>query len=365
MSKKYTKTDHKGLTEMFGKFADEMVDDTNPTINAKSDSKRPKSPKVKKVVKKDDMSSYNALELYNLKKINQPKLLDPFLQNIGLASLVGESDSGKSTFLRQLCLSIVLKDEKFLNYTINSKHNKVIYVSTEDNVENISFLLRKQIEILHPKIENDKLSLLENLEFIFETENLFKSLEKRLKDNPVDLIVLDAFTDIFTKEINSNTQVRTFLNKYDQLAKKNNCLILFLHHTGKRTQKREVTKDNVIGSQGFEAKMRVVLELRNNNSSNRKDLWVLKSNFLSKVYKNKSFTLDFSTNFIFTNTGLRGSKQSKAKSDNIEFKKKIISLHKEGHSSRKIEELLKDTDFKTSKSVASKIIKEYKEIGGD
>ena len=27
--------------------------------------------------------------------------------------------------------------------------------------------------------------------------------------------------------------------------------------------------------------------------------------------------------------------------------------------------LLKDTDFKTSKSVASKIIKEHKEIGGD
>lgn len=354
MSKKHLKTDH----EQLDKEIKEVFGDDVFKIESKNNRKAVKKKKV-------NSTSYSALELYKLKKTNQPKLLEPFLQNVGLASLVGESDSGKSTFLRQLCISIALKEKTFLNYSITPKHHKAIYVSTEDNVENISFLLRKQIELLHPKIEDSKLVLLDNLEYLFETDNLYTSLENKLKNNPVDLIVLDAFTDIFTKEINSNTQVRAFLNKYDQLAKKNNCLIILLHHTGKRTQKREVSKDNIIGSQGFEAKMRVVLELRNNNSSNRKDLWVLKSNFLSNSFKNKSFILDFTKNFIFTNTGLRGSKQTKAKSDNIEFKNKIISLHKKGHSSRKIEELLKNTEFKTSKSVASKIIKEYKETGGD
>ncbi|HEY9170301.1 MAG TPA: hypothetical protein VIN72_12485 [Lutibacter sp.] len=54
-----------------------------------------------------DKSVYNALELYKLKILSVPKLLNPFLQQVGLASLVGTSDSGKSTFLRQLAICIV------------------------------------------------------------------------------------------------------------------------------------------------------------------------------------------------------------------------------------------------------------------
>lgn len=46
-------------------------------------------------------STFNALELYNLEIDTVPKLLDPFFQKVGLAALVGTSDSGKSTFLRQ------------------------------------------------------------------------------------------------------------------------------------------------------------------------------------------------------------------------------------------------------------------------
>ena len=320
----------------FTKFNFNKIENTPSKKQVKQIDKKSKTQIIEK-------SNYNALELYNFKTIKVPKLLDPFLQRVGLASLVGTSDSGKSTFLRQLGLSIVLDLKEFIGFPLDSKHKKVIYVSTEDDSISVSYSLRKQISLLEKENKFEDLNNLKNLDFIFDTDNLLKNLSKKLEENPVDLIIIDAFTDVFSKEINANTQVRHFLNDYDKLAKKHECLILFLHHTGKRSTQIAPTKDSIIGSQGFEAKMRVVLELRPNFSNDlQKDLWVLKSNFLEAKYKRNSYTLEFSKDLTFSNTGIRGSRQVMAKSNNTLLVKKIMELKKQGLSSRKIEEQLKD-----------------------
>ncbi|WP_028890809.1 AAA family ATPase [Tenacibaculum sp. 47A_GOM-205m] len=305
----------------------------------------------------NDKAIFSALDLFNLNIKKVPKLVEPFFQKTGLASLVGTSDTGKSTFLRQLALSIALKKDDFLGFKIKAQHNKVIYVSTEDSPFSVSSSIRKQVKNICNK--EDDISLIQNLKFIFDSENLYKSLEDSLSETPVDLIIIDAFTDVFTGEINANTQVRKFLNKYDTLAKKNDCLIVFLHHTGKKTQYNKPSKDSIIGSQAFEAKMRAVIEIRNNlKIKNQKELWVLKANFLEKKEKVKSHVLNFDDNLVFSNTGQR-SYISENKSNNNKIKNKIIELREKGYSFRKIENELKDTEFQISKSVAQKIYKEY------
>ncbi|WP_159950915.1 AAA family ATPase [Polaribacter septentrionalilitoris] len=310
----------------------------------------------------DDKDLYNAFELFNLNIKEVPKLVEPFFQQVGLASLVGTSDAGKSTFLRQLALSIVLQKENFLDFKLNITHGKVIYVSTEDGVHSIGNSIKKQIASI--KKDKEELSLLKNLKFIFDTDKLYLKLTKLLSKEPADLIVIDAFTDVFTKELNSNTQVRSFLNHYDNLAKKNNCLIIFLHHTGKRTQHNSPTKDSILGSQGFEAKMRSVVELKpNKKNSQQKDLWILKSNFLEASEKKKSYLLNFSSDMVFSNSGNRGSTSIKAKSNNIELLNKVLELHKQGKSYRKIEEELKGTKLEVSKSVANELVKQHKKGG--
>lgn len=302
---------------------------------------------------------YNALELFNLKTLNIPKLLNPFLIKSGIASLVGTSDAGKSTFLRQLSLSIVLKRKEFLGFPLNCKHNKVIYVTTEDDYNSVSFSLRKQIKELQKHSTDLELDDLKNLEFIFDSDDLLKTLKVKLDKTPVDLVIIDAFTDVFSKELNANTQVRKFLNSYSSLANKHNCLILFLHHIGKRTQTTKTpSKDNIIGSQGYEAKMRVVLELRPNiHKPNLIDLWVLKSNFLEAKYKQKSYVLELNENMFFKNTGIRNSKSSSSKLNNPEIIKRVLDLSKKGLSTRKIESELENTELAISKSAASVIIK--------
>jgi RecA-family ATPase len=306
----------------------------------------------------NDYTFSSALELYNQNTEVIPKLLDPFFQKVGLASLVGTSDSGKSTFLRQLSLSIALNIENFLGFPLNSTTNKVIYVSTEDDPSAISFSIRKQVDYLLKADKDLDKELLNNLEFIFETENLLKKLTNRLKKAPVDLIVIDAFTDVFTKELNANTQVRQFLNGYDKLAKKHNCLILFLHHIGKNTLRATPSKDSIIGSQAFEAKMRVVVELRpNQHKQNLKDLWVLKANFLDSSHKTKSYTLEVNESMVFSSTGERSGKGPSFKSNNPQMMDRVLELHAQGLSLRKIEDALKDTEFKTSKSAIGEMIK--------
>ena len=300
----------------------------------------------------------SAFDLYDLETEAIPKLLHPFLQKVGLASLVGTSDSGKSTFLRQLSLAIVLKQDTFLGFKLDGTTHKVVYVSTEDDANAVSYAIRKQVNQFYYENEDLDKSLLKNLEFLFETENLLSNLKYKLDNDPVDLIVIDAFTDVFTKELNSNIQVRQFLNEFDKLAKSYGCLILFLPHIGKSTMRSAPSKDSIIGSQAFEAKMRVVLEIRPHKyNTNFKDLWVLKANFLDAKLKSKSSVLVMDENLIFNNTGEKSDKNQIAKTNNPLLTNKVLSLSKEGHSVRKIEEMLKDTELKISKSAVAEIVK--------
>ena len=312
-----------------------------------------------------DKSKFNAFELFHSDIEEIPKLLDPFLQTVGLASLVGTSDCGKSTFLRQLSLSIVLNLNSFIGFKLNCKYNKVIYVSTEDDPISLASSVKKQINHLQKKHQLDNLDGLKNLEVIFDSTGLYLQLTEMLEKAKYDLVIIDAFTDVFKNEINSNTHVRTFLSAYDKLAKKHNCLILFLHHISKGKDRTKPSKDSVIGSQGFEAKMRILFELRPDlNNKKQVNLWVLKANFLDSKFKSKGHNLNFNSELIFENTGeLRykeGNKTSIAKIDNKELHNKILELDKKGLSYRKIEEELKDTKFKVSKSVIGEIIKKNK-----
>ena len=243
-----------------------------------------------------------------------PCLVEPILQKIGLACIAGASDTGKSAFLRQLCCSVVSGADCFLNFRIKAEHHSAIYVSTEDDETSMRFLLKKQNKDW--QIEEEQFS---NLRFLFDTSNLMDDLDSMLTESPADLVCIDAFTDIYSGDMNKSNQVRSFLNDFAQLAQRHNCLVIFLHHCGKRTEEEKTpSKHNLLGSQAFEAKMRLVLELRSDyNDINIKHLCVVKGNYLPGEYKSDSYDLLFSDNMTFIDTQNRTPFESliKAPSD--------------------------------------------------
>ena len=323
-------------------------------------------------IKTFDNAKYSGLKLFKFDHEELPKLIEPIFPKVGIVSLVGSSDTGKSTFLRQLALSVALGFGDFIGYTISASNRNVIYISTEDDPASTSISLKKQIKGLYGGNQVSESSL-NHLKFIFDfnlnednDENLFNILENDLAETKVDLIIVDAFTDIFSGDINSSTKVREFLNYFSKLAKDNNCLILFLHHTGKRTDKYTASKDNVLGSQAFEAKMRVLIELKQYpNEDSKRTLTITKGNYISSQIKKQSKVLRFDEDkLLFFNEGqiLTSSIATLGKtySKKEEILPIIKKLHSEKKSLREIESILKSKGHSIGKSTVSNYINEIK-----
>lgn len=268
-------------------------------------------------------------------------LIEPILPRVGIAALIGSSDSGKSSFLRTLAMHCVAGEELFLGFRVAPKHHKVVYVSTEDEENSVSVLVKRQAQEL-----GYSPSRLEGLKFLFETEDLFERLESIVTAEPCDMVIIDAFSDLYTGGMNDNNQVRNFLNKFRDFATQHSLLVLFLHHTGKRTESYAPSKHNAIGSQGFEAKMRFVAELRRDPDPDRatvRHLCIVKGNYLPPEFKRSSFELNFTQGLNFTLTGNRvnfenlreRTEEELRANDNIETLRRLKS---EGLNLRQISE---------------------------
>ena len=244
-------------------------------------------------------------------------LVDPFLPKTGLAALAGQSDIGKSMLLRQLAFECLIS-KSFLGFPINSTHKSSIFVSSEDDTNATAYLLKKQL--------NNLKADLQGLRFIFETYELIETLNKSLTAQPADLIIIDCFQDVYGSDLKDTQKIRSFLHQYQQLAEKHRCLILFLHHTGKRTEAFEPSKNNLLSGQGFEAKMRLVMELRADQSNpNYRHLCIVKGNYLPVRYKKESFVLQFNEEtFTFANTGERTPFELLAKQNEDPSKAKYL-----------------------------------------
>ena len=256
---------------------------------------------VPELVNEDyDIPNVNGMDLLGDGVQEIPKLIDPIFHRVGLGALIGSSDTGKSSLLRELCVCVVTGKD-FLGWKVEPIYKRAYYVSTEDDKMAISYLLKKQNQDYGLKPKD-----LENLVYIFETDNLLQRLEKELKEKPADLVVIDAFADVFTGQLYETNRVRAFLNDFSQLAQKYGCLVIFLHHTNKRSDNLEPSKHNALGSQGFEAKMRLMIELKSDTQSvNQKHFCIVKGNYLSHQFKTHSFNLQFTDNLTFKNLNTR------------------------------------------------------------
>lgn len=327
-------------------FHEQEIDSNKSTaeISNKTSSKRidPELAEIMKFI-------VPASRILKEKKPNIPYLVDTLFQQTGVVSIVGSSDTGKSSFLRQLATSIVHGDTDFLGFKINAKHKRVIYVSTEDDGINMAHLLALQ------NVNNIPAETYHGLGFIFDSDDHLKKIERTLKKFPADCVIIDAFADLFEGDMNQTNKVRSYLNKFAVLSVKYKCLFIFLHHTGKRTEYLEPSKNNTIGSQGFESKMRLMIELRKDFSDPTiRHMCIVKGNYLPEEFKDSSYVLKFE-NMRFSNQNRRVPFDQLGKPDakpNIQ-KEKAIEYKMQGNSINKIVELLIADGFNAKRSTVA------------
>ena len=297
----------------------------------------------------------------------QPVLVEPLFPQCGLGAVIGSSDCGKSTLLRQLA-ACVAGGRDFLLWKTFPVHKRVLYVSTEDDSGAMSELLKRQNKAWQLSKEEA-----ERVEFLFSCDCIAEKVEACLVAKPVDLVIIDTFGDICKDDISQSNNIRNLLNLFADTARRHGCFILFAHHIRKTGENTAPSKLNALGSQAFEAKMRVLIELR--RSKRNKDLLhlcIVKGNYLPNDYKQQSFDLQTDSDMNFTATGERtelseinsylpvippvNEEQLALMQQKEKDKETIIKLYKQGKSIREISELVPQ-----SKSTVQRIIKSENE----
>ena len=277
-------------------------------------------------------------------------LLDKLIPRGTLCSLVGESDTGKSSLLRQLAVSIAYGDNSFIGFKLNDQCRNVVYVSTEDGEMNTGVWLNKHFG--KDTVDHEALT---QLKFLFITENLYENLKEVIKNNCVDLLIIDSYADIFEGSMNDSNIVRSFLTKYNELANMYGVTIIFLHHTKKSSEGARPNKNSILGSQGFEAKMRSVMMLtKDKDDDTLRHLCVVKNNYLPEKDKKLSYVLRFNENLSFEATGKRVDFNDL---DNPEYMELAKELRNEGKSLRDIVDELNNKGFKVGKSTLQRKLK--------
>ncbi|NQU33126.1 MAG: AAA family ATPase [Bacteroidetes bacterium] len=296
-----------------------------------------------------ELTTATAKQLIDMKITKIPTLLEDLLPQTGLVVLSGPSEGGKSTFARQLAIEIVIGKDKFLGININAIFRRAIYVSTEDDSNALSALLNA-----YNHSEEEKVKL-ENLRYIFDSENILEDIEKYLVKNPVDLVVVDIFTDLYSGDLNMTNKVRGFLNKFRKLSLKYKCLILCIHHPNKRSDSEAPNKNNLLGSQGIEAKARLVLDLRKESANpNYRRLYITKGNYISDERKKFGLRLRMNDNQIYdvvdNEIPIRNSSASMIDNINKQNKKieRVHELNAEEKPVREIVSIMKDEGFDIS-----------------
>lgn len=289
-----------------------------------------------------------------------PCLVEPFFQQTGLACLAGSSDIGKSSILRQLAISIVTGKPDFLGFKINAKYRSVIYVSTEDFERETAYLLSRQANEYKP-------NLLKGLRFVFDETDLYNNLNKRLFNKAADLVIIDCFADVFSGDLRDTQRIRTYLHPFQKLSQEHNCLFVFIHHTAKRTENFEPSKNNLLSGQGFESKMRMVIELRADpNNPSHRHLCIVKGNYLPAIYKKESYVLNFDeNNFLFINTGERMPFEMLVKQQNADNSKLKYEEAKELKDSGYNYEQIAEKLGYSSKGTITKLFDKAKKNGWD
>ena len=94
-------------------------------------------------------------------------LVDKLIPKGTLCALVGESETGKSSMLRQFALSLAYDDSDFLGHKLQVSCGNAIYVSTEDGDMATSAWLNKYFS---EEVAND--AKLSKLKYVYETDGI-------------------------------------------------------------------------------------------------------------------------------------------------------------------------------------------------
>lgn len=222
-------------------------------------------------------------ELMEMPDDDRSFLLELLIPRNKISMLVGKSDIGKTLWYLQLCIAIIYGKKMFLGLKLNPKYKRALIITTEDDRFDIRYRINKQLA----GVTLNKAQSV-NLMIVDDKSEIVPLLEEVLSEKRYDLVVIDAFGDVFEGNINATNDVRIYLTSISMILNRYHCAALIIHHEGKATSKKGPQKDKILGSSGIEQKCRSVFNLSADPKiPGRRTLQVVKGNHISEEEKNK------------------------------------------------------------------------------
>lgn len=242
-------------------------------------------------ISKDQGGFVTANQVASREFSNDVFLLEPLFVKGELNILMGSSDTGKSTFLRNLADAISLRKSTYGGCPLSVKTGKTLIVSMEDGewaVNRYYNSFRKEL-VTH--------EALDNIHFVFDfDQSIMECLRGLVKLHSYDAILIDSYSDVYEgRSANDQAETRSFMKAFSRLAKDTGASVIFLHHLNKAAKDYLVTKNDSLGSGAIEQKSRSVVHMRKvkGYQNNQRALRIVKGNYAPSEAKQNELILNF------------------------------------------------------------------------
>jgi len=245
--------------------------------------------------------------------LTEPKYLwEPFLFTKGVGAIVGPPDSGKSTFARDLAITLAMGSPTFLSRSLTPNSHRVLYVMTEECLEDIGPAIMLQLDARCAGDERKRARAHKNLHFVERhqydsTAHMLIMIDKYLAKHPTDLLIIDSFGDVFLgRDGNSNAEVRNTMKVFYKLSMDHNCAVILLSHLNKSSHHLTPDQSHVLGAGSFVQKGRFVFDIRPHSETGHVMFTITKGNLIAPELKKVGMKLKFDpTTRTFEDTGCR------------------------------------------------------------
>lgn len=252
---------------------------------------------IKTLLSKSPEKSKSGLIVYTAKELltefngkETDFLWDNLIPRVGTGLLVGQPDLGKSQLVKELAIMITKGSPEYLNLKLKPIHQNALCIFTEDYEEGVASSLYKQL-IKHPELDTNKLRIaFLNDETI---DCLINKIDEICSETPFDLVIVDAFGDIFSgSDSNNNISMRRTIAAFDDIVRRYSICLMFVHHINKSGYNKTPSQEIIQGGSGLVQRVRFALFLSKNDDG-QIFLNLPKGNQSPKFYKENRLPVNF------------------------------------------------------------------------